>query len=73
MKQFIAKDIYVSRDSVINTTCDLWTKVRLPYIPNVIGMLSRWQNSRALHGWWCAGSGEAQSCERVSFIKKHPL
>jgi hypothetical protein len=35
-------------------------------------MLSHRQNSPALRERWCADRGEAQSRERVKFIKKHP-
>jgi hypothetical protein len=43
----------------------------LSFIPEVIGMLSRRLNSHALRGRRRAGRGEAQSRERVKFIKKH--
>jgi hypothetical protein len=36
-------------------------------------MLSHRQNSRALRGWQCASCGEAQSHERVKFIKILPV
>jgi hypothetical protein len=48
-------------------------RCELPFIPNVIGMLSHRQNSRALSGRQCPGSGDAQSRERMNFIKIFPV
>jgi hypothetical protein len=59
--------------SIFNTSCDLWTKVRTSFIPNVIGMLSHRQNSHTCDSWQCPGSGEAQSCEHIKFIKILPV
>jgi hypothetical protein len=41
---------------------------KLPFILNIIGMLSHRQNSRALRGRRWAGRGEARSRERVKFF-----
>jgi hypothetical protein len=44
-------------------------RYELLFIPNVFGMLSHRQNSRALSCRQCPGTSELQSSERMNFIK----
>jgi hypothetical protein len=55
----------VYRDSIFNTSCDLWTKVRT----SLHSKCYRHAESSV----WCAGRSEAQSCEHIKFIKKNTL
>jgi hypothetical protein len=63
----------MQKDSIFNISCNLWTKVELPCIQNVIGKLSHWQNSSTLRRWRCPGSREVQSRACIKFIKIPPV